>query len=145
VVRTLDELLDDARARLDRLTPAQALAAAENGALIIDIRSDRDREHVGVVPGSVHIPRTVLEWRVAPDSSWRNPHLGERGRQLVILCDHGHSSSLAAATLVELGLDATDVIGGFEAWQETGLPVAAPAHRRNPGELAGMGPPEPDS
>ena len=143
MVRTLDELLDDARARLDRLTPAQALAAAENGALIIDIRSDRDREHVGVVPGSVHIPRTVLEWRVAPKSPWRNPHLGGPDRQLVILCDHGHSSSLAAATLVELGLDATDVIGGFEAWQKTGLPVAAPTHSRQPFELAGMGPPEP--
>ena len=145
MVRTLDELLDDARARLDRLTPAQALAAAGNGALVIDIRSDRGRELAGVVPGSVHIPRTVLEWRVAPEISWRNPHLGALDRQLVILCDHGHSSSLAAATLVELGLNATDVIGGFEAWQETGLPVAAPAHRPNPGELAGIGPPEPDA
>ena len=109
-----------------------------------DQREPARRRHPPL-PGSVHIPRTVLEWRVAPEISWRNPHLGALDRQLVILCDHGHSSSLAAATLVELGLNATDVIGGFEAWQETGLPVAAPAHRPNPGELAGMGPPEPDA
>ena len=67
--RTLDELLDDARAKLERLTPPQALAAAAHGALIIDIRSDLNRARDGVVPGSVHIPRTVLEWRVAPDSA----------------------------------------------------------------------------
>jgi rhodanese-related sulfurtransferase len=140
--RTLDELLDDARARIKRLTPSEALAATEIGGLIIDIRSDLDRERLGVVPGSVHIPRTVLEWRVAPTSPWRNPHLGEHDRKLIILCDHGYSSTLAAATLVELGLDAADVIGGFEAWQETRLPITAPARRLDPGELAGMGPPE---
>ncbi len=71
--RTLDELLDDARARIERLTPSEALAAAEIGALIIDIRADLDREHLGVVPGSVHIPRTVLEWRVAPESPGATP------------------------------------------------------------------------
>jgi len=91
-------------------------------ALMIDIRSDLDRGHKGVVQGSVHIPRTVLEWRIAPESPWRNPHLGGLDRQLVLLCDHGYSSSLATATLVELGLDATDVIGGFEAWKDPGLP-----------------------
>jgi len=143
VSRTLDELLDDARARLERLTPPQALAATANGALIIDLRSDLDRARDGVVPGSIHIPRTVLEWRIACESSWRNPHLGGLERKLVLICDHGYSSSLAAATLIELGLDATDVIGGFEAWKEAGLPIAAPAHRHGPDELAGMGAPEP--
>ena len=142
MARTLEQLLNEARGRIERLSPAQALAAAADGALIVDIRSDLDRERTGVVPGSVHIPRTVLEWRVAPDSPWRNPHLGRPGRPLVLVCDHGYSSSLAAATLVELGLDASDVIGGFDAWLATGLPVAAPGAPRLPDELAGMRPPE---
>jgi rhodanese-related sulfurtransferase len=142
VTRPLEQLLNEARGRIERLTPAQARAAAADGALIVDIRSDLDRERTGVVPGSVHIPRTVLEWRVAPDSPWRNPNLGRPGRRLVLVCDHGYSSSLAAATLVELGLDAGDVIGGFDAWLAAGLPVAAPGAPRAPGELAGMRPPE---
>jgi rhodanese-related sulfurtransferase len=111
----------------------------------VDIRSERDREATGVVPGSVHVPRTVLEWRLDPVSPWRNPYVAGLGRQLVVLCDNGYSSSLAAATLVELGLDAADVIGGFEAWREAGLPIATPTHRREPGDLAGMGRPEPTS
>jgi rhodanese-related sulfurtransferase len=143
VPRTLDELLAQARGTIERLTPAQALAAAEGGALIVDIRSDLDRERLGVVPGSVHIPRTVLEWRVAGESRWRSPHLGSRERRIVVLCDHGYSSSLAAAALVELGANASDVIGGFEAWLAAGLPVTPPTERREPGELAGMAPPQP--
>jgi rhodanese-related sulfurtransferase len=143
VPRTLDELLAQARGTIERLTPAQALAAAEGGALIVDIRSDLERERLGVVPGSVHIPRTVLEWRVAGESPWRSPHLGSRERRLVVLCDHGYSSSLAAAALVELGANASDVIGGFEAWLAAGLPVTTPTGRREPGELAGMAPPQP--
>jgi rhodanese-related sulfurtransferase len=143
VARTLEQLLNEAQRKIARLTPAEALAAAADGALIVDIRSDLDRARTGVVPGSVHIPRTVLEWRVAPDSPWRNPHLGRTGRRLVLVCDHGYSSSLAASTLVELGLDACDVVGGFDAWLATGLPVASPSEPRGEGELAGMRPPEP--
>ena len=143
MTRTLEELLEGARATIDRLTPGEALAAARDGALILDIRSDLDRSRTGVVPGSVHVPRTVLEWRVTGDSRWRNPHLGDPGRRLVVLCDHGYSSSLAAATLDELGLDAADVIGGFEGWLQAGLPVAPPTYERGDGVLAGMGPPEP--
>ena len=139
---TLDELLGDARARIERLTPFEALAAAANGALIVDIRSDGARED-GVVPGSIHVPRTVLEWRADPDSPWRNPHLAGLDQRLVVLCDHGYSSSFAAATLVDLGFRAGEVIGGFEAWREAGLAVATPTDRRKPGELPGMGPPEP--
>jgi len=144
VRRTLSELLEHARAKLERLAPRQAFAAARNEALIIDIRSEPNRDQHGIVPGSVHIPRTVLEWRVSPDSEWRNPHLGPPGRQLIILCDHGCSSSLAAATLVDLGLDATDVIGGFEAWIREGLPTTAPRRPRPSKELPGMGRPEPE-
>jgi rhodanese-related sulfurtransferase len=142
--RTLDQLLEEARARIERLEPTAALAALEDGALLVDIRSESDRERDGIVPGSVHVPRTVLEWRLAPESRWRSPHAGGLDEQVVLLCDHGYSSSLAAATLVELGFTrAGDVIGGYEAWRAAGLrTIDAPARRRAPGELAGMAPPD---
>jgi rhodanese-related sulfurtransferase len=143
VPRTLADLLDEARARIERLSPGQAFEAAENGALIVDVRSERRRERSGVVPGSIHVPLTVLEWRVAPDSAWRNSHLGPVDRRLVLLCDHGFSSSLAAATLVDLGLDAADVVGGFEAWREDGLPTVASGQACDESELPGMSRPEP--
>jgi rhodanese-related sulfurtransferase len=142
--RTLEELLDEARSRIERLEPAEAHAAMELGALLVDIRSDSDRERDGIVPGSLHVPRTVLEWRLAPDSHWRNAYVGEPDRQVLLLCDHGYSSVLAAAILVELGLArAGDVVGGFAAWRVAGLPTtdARPDPRRS-GEPAGMGPPD---
>ena len=101
--RTLDELLAEARAKIGRLTPAEALAAADGGGLMIDIRSADARERNGIVPGSIHVPRTVFEWRLEPGGAWRNPHVGSADRRLVVLCDHGYSSSFAAAILVELG------------------------------------------
>jgi rhodanese-related sulfurtransferase len=142
--RTLDELLDQARARIERLEPAEAWVAAQAGALLIDIRADADRERDGIVPGSLHIPRTVLEWRVATDSSSRNPSVGGLDRQLVLVCNHGFSSSLAAVTLVELGfMRAGDVVGGFEAWCEAGLPTIECAARQRPSdEPPGMGSPD---
>jgi rhodanese-related sulfurtransferase len=142
--RTLDELLDAARAQIVRLEPADAHAATEQGALLIDIRGQVDRERDGIVPGSLHIPRTVLEWRLDPESSWRNPHVGGLDQQIVLMCDHGCSSIFAAATLVELGFAcAGDVVGGFAAWQEAGLPTAPSApYLRAPGEPAGMRPPD---
>ncbi len=142
--RTLEELLDAARARIERLEPTEAFAAAERGALLIDIRSDLDRERDGIVPGSLHIPRTVLEWRFDSDSHWRNPHVGGLDRQILLLCDHGCSSVFAAATLVDLGFArAGDVVGGFAAWRDAGLPTApSPQYRRRPGEPAGMRPPD---
>jgi rhodanese-related sulfurtransferase len=140
--RSVDELLDDARARIERLSPAEAFAAAEEGAVIVDVRTQADRERTGVVPGSLHVPRTVLEWRLDPESPWRSPYAPGLGLQVLVLCDHGFSSSLAAAVLVELGFEhAGDVLGGFEAWREAGLPVARPADR-DPAGLPGMGPPE---
>lgn len=142
--RTLDELLDAARARITRFEPADALAAVRRGATLIDIRSDPDRERDGIVPGSLHIPRTVLEWRLDPEGAWRNPHVGGLDRQIILICDHGCSSILAAATLVELGFTrAGDVIGGFAAWSEAGLATAlCSSDRREPGELAGMRAPD---
>ena len=137
-------LLAAARARIERHEPDAAWAeASTRDALIVDIRSDDDRRATGIVPGSLHVPRTVLEWRVDPSSAWHNPRVGGRDRRLLLLCAHGYSSSLAAATLVDLGFDrAGDVIGGFEAWSRRGLPIV-PAPPRHDGELPGMGWPEP--
>jgi rhodanese-related sulfurtransferase len=131
--RTLDHLLREARARIARLEPAEAWAETEQGALIVDTRVDRT---AGVVPGSLHVPLSVLQWRVDPDSDWRNPHVGGLDTRLILICDHGESSSLAAASLLELGFTRVgDVIGGFEAWLAAGLPVteAPPAGDGLPG------------
>lgn len=139
--RSLDELVDEAARRITRYEPAEACSA---DGVVIDIRSRESRQLHGVIPGSLHIPRTVLEWRVALDSPWRNPHLGEVDERLILVCDHGYSSVLAATTLVELGFHrAGDVIGGFEAWKQDGLPVAPFRHRFPEDDgLPGMGPPE---
>jgi rhodanese-related sulfurtransferase len=130
---TLDELFAAAAGRIRRFTPAEALAS---GAAIVDIRSRDAREREGAIPGAHHVPRTVLEWRVA-SVNWRNRELD--GRALVLVCDHGYSSVFAAAALVELGRDAGDVQGGFEAWRAAGLPVTA---ARVWDGLPGMGPPD---
>jgi rhodanese-related sulfurtransferase len=141
---TIDELVAEARGQIARRSPAEAQAAVRDGALIVDIRSDDARARDGIVPGSLHVPRTVLEWRVAPESALRNPHVGDLDRELLLICDHGYSSSLAAATLVRLGFSRVgDVIGGFEAWVAAGLPVSQPSRMRPPGELPGLAPPDP--
>ncbi|MDX6424633.1 MAG: hypothetical protein QOD52_38 [Gaiellaceae bacterium] len=121
---TLDELLQEARAKIERFEPADAWAATQTGALIVDTRVDRA---AGIVPGSLHVPLSVLQWRVAPESAWRNPHVDGLDTRLILICDHGESSSLAAASLRQLGFTRVgDVVGGFEAWLAAGLPVAEP-------------------
>jgi rhodanese-related sulfurtransferase len=141
---TIHDLLRDARGGLDRLEPVEALAAQAEGALIIDTRSGDQRDHEGVIPGSIHIPRSVLEWRLDPDADpdFHNPHIVGLDQQLVLVCAHGYSTSLAAATLQQLGFSrATDVVGGFAAWQEAGLPVRpAPDVPRD--AVPGMGDPD---
>jgi rhodanese-related sulfurtransferase len=138
--QTLERLLAEAADRIERRSARDAYAAMQAGALLVDIRSSEDRERDGVVPGSLHIPRTVLEWRVAPDSDWRSPHVGGLDREIILICDHGDSTVFATATLLDLGFTkASDVIGGFLAWKAAGLPVAsAPSERRGGDELAGM-------
>jgi rhodanese-related sulfurtransferase len=122
---TIAGLLDAARARLDRLEPQEARAALDQGALLIDTRSADLRREDGVIPGSVHVPLSVLFWRLDPTSESADPRLTDGNRRVIFICAHGYSSSLAAATLVDLGFPyATDVIGGFEAWAAAGLPVA---------------------
>jgi rhodanese-related sulfurtransferase len=142
--RTLADLLAAAHAKIERLSPVEVRAAMDEGALMADIRSDEARERDGIVPGSLHVPRTVFEWRFEPDGAWRNPYAGDLERPLVVLCDHGYSSAFAAALLVDLGYRrAGDVLGGFEAWAAAGLPVVR-APGREPGLLPGMaGPAKP--
>lgn len=139
----VEELLAAARARIARLEPDEAWTAACAGeVLVVDIRSEDDRRREGIVPGSLHVPRTVLEWRADPASGWSNPHLARRDRPVALLCAHGFSSSLAAAVLVDLGFVAAgDVVGGFEAWRAAGLPVQR-APGRGDGALPGMGDPD---
>jgi rhodanese-related sulfurtransferase len=142
--RSLERLVDAAAQRITRFSAREAFAASTAGGVIVDIRSQDARDHHGVIPGSLHIPRTVLEWRIALDSPWRNLHLGGLDQELILICDHGYSSILAASNLVQLGFHrAADVIGGFEAWQGAGLPVARCRNRfADVGALPGTGPPE---
>ena len=124
---TIDQLLATARSGLLRLSPAEAHAALGRGAALVDIRSDRQRDRDGVVPGGHYVPRNVLEWRCDPLSPYRDPELARPALHLMLMCAAGYQSSLAAATLQQLGLRrATDVIGGFRAWRAAGLPVTAP-------------------
>jgi phage tail sheath protein FI/rhodanese-related sulfurtransferase len=123
--RTVHELLDDARRRLARVQPAEVAAAVAGGALVVDIRSELHVGRDGRIPGAVHHPRNVLEWRLDPASGHSDPALaGALERQVILVCDEGHQSSLAAATLQDLGFrGATDLAGGFRAWLAAGLPV----------------------
>ena len=124
--RTINDLLADARARLDRIEPADAYAAVQHGAVLIDTRCAELRRRDSSIPGSVHIRLSVLFWRLDSSSGHDRPELSQaRDRQVILMCDHGYSSSLAAATLHDLGFErATDVTGGFQAWAAAGLPVA---------------------
>jgi MFS family permease len=141
--KTIDALLREARAAIRRVEPGEAFAALGRGAILVDIREVADRERDGVIPGSVHVPRNVLEWRADPASPYRNPEIADVDAELYVLCGEGYSSSLAAAALRELGFTrAGDVVGGFAAWNAAGLPVR-PARAREQVGLPGMGPPEP--
>jgi rhodanese-related sulfurtransferase len=125
----LDELLADARSRLVRLQPAAALHAMRSGAMLIDIRSESQIVHDGIVPGAVVIPRNVLEWRLDPDSQHRHPRAAGLDDHVILMCNEGYQSSLAAATLQQLGFSrATDLEGGFQAWRAAGLCVQRPEH-----------------
>ena len=141
---TADELLAAARARLHRLAPDEAAkAAATRGALLVDLRDADDRRREGVIPGALHVPLSVLPWRADPSSESRNPRLGPLDLELVLFCNDGYSSSLAAATLQDLGfVRATDLDGGFRAWRAAGLPVAETGPP--PPGLPGSGEPDGD-
>jgi rhodanese-related sulfurtransferase len=121
--RTIDEVLAAARARLSRLSPRQAQGAVAAGAVLVDIRPQAQRLAEGEIPAALTVERNVLEWRFDPLSAARLPAAGY-DLWIVVFCSEGYTSSLAAAALLDLGLHrATDIVGGFRAWQAVGLPV----------------------
>lgn len=116
--RTIAHVLESVRRRIPRLTAAQAQAAWRDGAAVVDIRPEAQRASEGQLPGSLIIERNVLEWRFDPTSDARLP-LADYELQVILICQEGYASSLAAASLQDLGLHrATDVIGGYAAWRE---------------------------
>jgi MFS family permease len=141
--RTAGELLAEAQSRIaPRLEPTEAFEAARDGSVLVDLRSEDERRREGVVPGSIHIPRSVLEWRLDPDSGYANPHV-RLEQKVIVFCAHGFSSSFAAATLRDLGCrTSTDIVGGFAGWKAAGLPVLdMQEDDSDESQLPGMGPP----
>jgi rhodanese-related sulfurtransferase len=127
--KTIDELLAEAQGRLLRLSAHEAYAAQQAGAMLIDTRPQANIETEGRLPGAVVIERTVLEWRLDPASDACLP-FASHDLHVVIVCNEGYSSSLAALILQELGLRrATDLIGGYRAWKDAGLPTESASDR----------------
>jgi rhodanese-related sulfurtransferase len=126
MTESVDALLARARARLRRLEPAEAAdAVARRGALLVDTRPEWQRRAEGEIPGALLIERNHLEWRLDPQSDARIPEAVDHDVEVIVVCSEGYASSLAAASLQDLGLHrATDLIGGFRAWKDAGLPVA---------------------
>jgi rhodanese-related sulfurtransferase len=119
----VDELVEEARSHLERVTPQEADKLRQDGALLIDIRPHANRAAEGEIPGAIPVERIVLEWRLAPDSEWRLPDV-TADSMVIIFCNESWASSLAARDLQRLGLHrATDLIGGFRAWAAAGLPT----------------------
>ncbi|MEU3315043.1 rhodanese-like domain-containing protein [Streptomyces sp. NPDC006662] len=121
----IDELLERVRARYTRVDPQAAYEAWRDGdALLVDIRYQALRERDGVIPGAVVVERNELEWRLDPQGSHRLPEAVSHEVRVVVICNEGYASSLAAASLHALGLHrATDLTGGFQAWKSAGLPT----------------------
>jgi rhodanese-related sulfurtransferase len=118
-------MLAVARSRLLRLAPADVPAAVRDGAVLLDIRPDSQRATDGGIDGAVVVCRNVLEWRCDPASPSRDPRISDPTRRVILLCNEGYQSSLAAAMLQRLGLPlVADVIGGFQAWMRAGLPLS---------------------
>lgn len=117
-------MLHRIRAELDRLTPEQALAEQQGGATLIDLRTSTHRAASATIPGSLVIDLTVLPWRLDPTFEYRIQEATEWDNRYVLFCRHGYASSLAAWNLRQLGLSrATDIAGGYEAWEAAGLPT----------------------
>ncbi|GGZ36282.1 rhodanese-like domain-containing protein [Streptomyces poonensis] len=121
----IDELLERAREKLDRVEALEAYEAARGGdALLVDIRYAALRDRDGLIPGALVVERNELEWRLDPQGSHRLPEAAHHDLRVVVICNEGYASSLAAASLRQLGLHrATDLVGGFQAWRDAGLPL----------------------
>lgn len=121
---SIDDILAAARRRLTRLDPLEAHTAVRDGALLVDIRPQAQRRSEGAVPGALIVERNVLEWRFDPRSQAKLPEASGYDLRVIVMCSQGYTSSLAAASLQDLGLrNATDLDGGFLAWAKAGLPV----------------------
>jgi rhodanese-related sulfurtransferase len=137
---SIDDLLAAARAGLVRLDPAAAFAAQAGGALLVDIRPVDDRRREGEIPGAVVLERNVLEWRLDPASDARIEQ-ASYAATVVVVCNEGYASSLAAASLQALGVRAaTDLIGGFRAWKAAGLPTVGHEKVSSPDDAGGTRP-----
>ncbi|MFE9123140.1 rhodanese-like domain-containing protein [Streptomyces sp. NPDC007172] len=124
----IDDLLERVRADLDRVTAREAFAEAAGGALLVDIRYAALRERDGLIPGALVVERNELEWRLDPQGSHRAAEATGHDLRVVVVCNEGYASSLAAVSLRQLGLyRATDLIGGFQAWRAAGLPLTPPS------------------
>lgn len=123
----IDELLERVRVGYERIEPEEAYEAARSGeALLVDIRYAALRERDGLIPGALVVERNELEWRLDPQGSHRVPEATGHDVRVVVICNEGYASSLAAASLHQLGLArATDLVGGFQAWRAAGLPVTS--------------------
>jgi rhodanese-related sulfurtransferase len=120
---TIDALLAQARRGLDRVEPEQLADEVANGAIVVDIRPAEQRERDGDLPGAVVVDRNVLEWRLDPTSPHRLPLATDHDLRVVLVCNEGYGSSLAAKSLQDLGLlRATDLVGGFQAWRDAVRP-----------------------
>ncbi|MGG8406281.1 rhodanese-like domain-containing protein [Streptomyces sp. 12297] len=120
----IDELLERVRAGYARVEAGEAHRAREAGALLVDIRYQALRERDGLIPGALVVERNELEWRLDPQGSHRAAEATGHDLQVIVICNEGYASSLAAASLHRLGLHrATDLVGGFQAWKAAGLPV----------------------
>jgi rhodanese-related sulfurtransferase len=126
--RGVDQMLADARARLHRLDPAATAAAQRDGAVLVDIRPAAQRAATGIIPGALVVERNYLEWRFDPEGDARLPIADSYDLAIVVYCTEGYTSSLAAATLQDMGLHrATDLAGGLNAWLAAGLPTVSEA------------------
>jgi rhodanese-related sulfurtransferase len=122
----VDGLVHRARMKIRVLAPAAAFELWRAGAVFVDIRPVAQRDGSGQISGALHIERNVLEWRLEPNGAHRHPALDGPDRAIVVYCQQGYASTLAVATLVELGLtDVYDLGGGFEAWAGADLPIKA--------------------
>lgn len=131
--RSIDDHLDAVRTRLTRVEPGEAAEAVREGALLVDIRYAALRDRDGTIPGAVVVERNELEWRLDPLGSHKLPEATGHDLPVIVVCNEGYASSLAAASLQDLGLRrATDLVGGFQAWRAAGLPVTAPAGASDP-------------
>ena len=126
---TVSALLEQARTHIVRYAPAEAAEAMRRGAILVDLRPTEYRWRFGEVPGAIAVSRHVLEWRLDVTSEHRLKELcaGDRGQEIVLMCNEGYTSSLAAhQVMTQLGLTSVaDVVGGFAAWRDAGLPTVS--------------------